>query len=106
MTLSIGRDTENIVLDDSQGKHLDEKLLFGKGKTHIKKCYMSNELTDFTEQLKCNQMQSNQDIFIVRIMYNDISLYNILHLNITLLRRHKDMKNDVSVQPNSNPFTV
>ncbi len=30
---------------------------------------------------KSNQIKSNQDLLIVGIMYNDISLYNIIHLN-------------------------
>ncbi len=33
---------------------------------------------------KSNQIKSNQDIFNVRIMYNDISLYHIIHLNANI----------------------
>ncbi len=37
--------------------------------------------TDQQLALLANQIKSNQDLFIVGITYNDISLYNIIHLN-------------------------
>ncbi len=35
----------------------------------------------FYNNIRANQMKSNQDLFSVGIIYNDISLYNIIHLN-------------------------
>ncbi len=68
----ISKDTENLVLTDSQGKHLNHNLILGRGKTHITKCYTVDDTSDFVGQLSNGSKRTKVKYILVNTGINDI----------------------------------
>ncbi len=54
-SLIITRDTEIIIIADSQGKHINRRFMFGKGKSYVKHCTTVSEMNRFMAELGSNR---------------------------------------------------